>query len=1210
MPNWTEEQKQAIDLRNRNILVSAAAGSGKTAVLVQRIIEIVSNDNIDIDTLLVVTFTNAAAAEMRERIIQAIEDRLLKDLNNTHLQKQQTLIHNAQITTIHSFCLNIIRNNFNVIDLDPAFRIADEVELKLLKADTISDLLEQHYSQEDDNFFDFVETYSTGKKDNVIEDLILQLYTFSQSYPSPHEWLNSLRDLFNIQTEADLQKTKWLKFLLNYIRELVSELENTVNEALAICNEEDGPYMYANALEEDRLLVQKLNAAKTYTDYSNILADLSWTKLTNKKDINVSSEKRESTKFLRDKIKSIINNLKKSYFFQPLEMMIEDIKNSKAVMNELIDLTIEFTDLYSKNKLSKNILDFNDLEHKALDILTTKVGEEYIQTDIAKDLSNYYKEIIIDEYQDSNLVQETILNSISKENQGNPNKFMVGDVKQSIYKFRLARPEMFVQKLNTYSKEIKLDSKYQCIDLHKNFRSRAEVLDSINFIFNQIMIEKLADIEYNDETALYLGASFPPSKSSNNTELMLLDISQDDVDEIEKRESEAKMIAQRIKELINSKFQVYDKEYRNIKYSDIVILLRTVNDWADIFENVLMNEGIPAHSDISAGYFSTIEVQTILSILDIIDNPIQDIPITAVLKSPIFSLTSEQLAIVKSEFREDMYTCITKYIESDLNSDFKFKLIEFKNMLDDFRSHVPYTNIHELIQYILDKTGYYNYILAMPSGNRRAANIDMLIEKAIQYEKTNYKDLFSFLRYIYKLKQYQIDFGETNILGENENVVRIMSIHKSKGLEFPVVFVSGLGKQFNTQDSKSRIVLHPDFGIGNDYIDCIYRTKSATLIKKVISKKIVLESLSEELRILYVALSRAKEKLILTGALKNRDKYMSDISEMVRSYPYEKLSFTLISSAKSYLDWILPALMRHTAFDDILKNSYIYVNKVKSKYMNTNFEPKIIDISDLIEQETKSKLDKQNIKNELINWKPNIFDSQIHNEIENKLNWKYQYSNEVNLYAKLTVTELKTQNLKDEQSQNLIEYKPALEFEPTLPNFMTDRAVGAVKGTIIHKVMQNINLSDINSISDVKNIVDYLVKIQKITNEDKIAINFNEIYNLVKSPLGKRMIKAEQNNKLFKERPFLIGLKANEIDTNFKSDELVLIQGTIDAYFEEDNNYILVDYKTDRASNPETLIENYKLQLDYYQRAIEQITKCKVKQKIIYSFELNQQIEV
>lgn len=1212
--NWTDEQKTAIDLKDKNILISAAAGSGKTSVLVERIIDIITdtNKNIDIDHLLVVTFTKSAASEMRDKIATAIENKLLV-CDSEHIQKQQALVHSAQITTIHSFCLNVIRNNFNMIDIDPSFRVADETELELLKSDIISDLLEKHYNENEENFCEFIESYSTGKNDFAIENLILQLYNFSQSYPYPYQWLNSLRDTFEIVTAEDLENMKWIKFLIEYIHEIATGLENIVSQAIEICSYSDGPYMYLEALYQDRILISNIKNSKSYCELSKFLCGYSWSRLSSKKDENVSIDMRDFVKEFRKEIKTTIDNIKKSYFFQLPEYMADDIRNSKSVMNVLIDLTIEFSDEYSENKMSKNILDFSDLEHKALDILLKKDNNGvYTKTAVAQDLTQYYQQIMIDEYQDINSVQELILNSVSHQNSESPNLFMVGDVKQSIYKFRLAKPEIFMEKYLNYP--VDGNSNQQRVDLSQNFRSRAEILDFVNFIFSQIMDSKLGGIDYDDKAALYLGSEYPTAENLN-TEIIALNLTDENdsdiLDQIDytSKEIEAKAVANRINDMFKSGFKVCSKDrnsYRDLKYSDIVILLRTVSGWSEVFEDILMQEGIPTHCDTSTGYFSTIEIQTILSMLAIIDNPIQDIPFTAVLKSPIASVTSQELAVIKSEFKnKSMYDSVAEYIENGSQSEIRQKLLDFKQLLDRFRDCTPYTDVHELILKVLDETDYYTYVSAMPAGEKRKANIDMLVEKAVQFETTSYRGLFNFIRYIEKIKQYDIDFGEANIFGEDENAVRIMSIHKSKGLEFPVVFVSGMGKQFNNQDARSKIVIHSDLGIGSDFIDYNLRTKSTTLVKKIISKRIYLENLEEELRILYVAFTRAKEKLIITGSVKDFQK----VAKKLNTIPYssERLPFNTLSSAISYFDWLFPAIARHISFNSISDKYNIHVGSLYSKYSDVNFDIKIINVNELVNQEIKVRMQKRDLKQELIQWNTDrVFDLNVHQNISDILNWKYKYENDVNLHSKMTVSELKFlgQDIFSQDSQKLIDDNTVVN----IPKFLNESAdtIGVSRGTVIHKVMQNLDFVSINTVEDVETQIHSLIELNRLDEEAEKIVDLEQIYRFATSSLAKRMIAAK--DRLYREKQFIIGIRANEIDRQFKSNEFILIQGIIDVYFEEDNQIVLVDYKSDRVYSPQLLIQKYRTQLEYYQKALEQITDKKVKEKIIYSFSMSKEI--
>lgn len=1385
---WTSDQQKVIDLRNRNILVSAAAGSGKTAVLVERIIKMISEGEnpVDVDKLLIVTFTNAAAAEMRERILQAIEKKLDSMPDNKHLQKQMMLIHSAQITTIHSFCLNVIRNHFNVIDLDPSFRIADEAELTLLRADVIEELLEDRYEIAEEDFTTFVECYASGKTDTALEELILQLYHFSMSYPWPLDWLESQKKSFRLDSVESLQETEWMIGLLNYIKSMTGDLMCRNEQAREIANSIGGPYMYDEALQEDQLMIRELLEAESYHQYSEVLENLKWKALSRKKDEDVDSTKREQVKAIRDEVKKAVVDIKKNYFYQSEEEMLTDLQKVAPVMKVLIDLTVEFAERYAGAKEEKNLVDFNDLEHFALNILVKKEEGVVVPSNVADDLSEYYEEILIDEYQDSNLVQETILTSISKERLGRNNLFMVGDVKQSIYKFRLARPELFMEKFHTYSLE---EGTKQRIDLHANFRSRAVVLACTNYIFEQIMTKQLGNIDYDDDAALNPGAVFEPcdDRISTTTEVLLVTDEEFDKQEellantdknqssesesgienndgktevrketkkdtkIEKteldkeqeeytaRELESRAIGLRIKELIQPEtgLKVWNKEkkcYETARYRDIVILLRTMSGWSQTFADTLMSMGIPAFSDTQSGYFSTIEIRTILNMLRVIDNPRQDIPLTAVLHSKMVGLTSTDLAIIRGVKDDcDMYDAVKYYaqmyqavvdnksakdsgtdpnkdpnkgvnqdietefindnegdsteenlkaasyivetseLDNRINEEIGSKLIIFFNRLENYRECIAYTPIHELIWLVIRDTGYYNYVSAMPAGDRRKANIDMLIERAVQYEATSYHGLFQFVRYIEKLHKYDIDFGEAVTVGEGENTVRIMSIHKSKGLEFPVVFVAGMSKVFNNQDARSKLVIHPDLGIGPDYVDPDLRIKSPTLLKKFIQKRIVLENLGEELRVLYVALTRAKEKLILTG-------YVPSVGDKLKKWSDTKdqtnrsLLFQKLAGAGNYFDWVMPSLVRHKDCNCLLQQYNILpgvnLEPNKERDAEANFDIKTIDVLRTVEEEVARQLVNTDKKQRLLQWDAElVYDESIREAIHEQLGFEYPFANEVKLHAKVTVSELKKlgQMIDDEESMQLfnsndsnlvgepsplqessqthesqiqdqMEEPIPFEYQDTdkeevnqienglenhiedidnelLPRFMLESVPvqGARRGTVYHKVLECIPILDEPTVAKIQYATRQLVEKTILTEEEEAVVNPYQIVAFMKSDIAKRMERAGRQGKIHREQQFVFSMKANEIRPDFMSEEPILVQGIIDCFFEEDGQIVIVDYKTDhipKENGEEILRSRYKVQLDYYQRAIEQTTGKKVSQRILYSFALQKEVEV
>ena len=1211
--NWTREQRQVIDLRKRNILVSAAAGSGKTAVLVERILAMIADDTnpIDIDRLLIVTFTKAAAAEMRERIGRAIEKKLEDDPQNMHLQRQSALVHIAKITTIHSFCLSIIRNYSSQLEIDPGFRVAEEGELRLLRADVLEALLGDYYESGSESFGNFIETYAMGKADYGISDLILRLYDFSQSYPWPQKWLEECRRTYDHTELKELSKTAWMEYLIQDVQIQAEELVLQSEYGLKLCKEPDGPYMYIKAYESDRAALLLLQKAQTYEEICQVLQYLSFDRLSPKKDESVDEYKKSAARAIRERIKSALKRIKEFYYMEDVNVISQDLAGSREAVGMLIQLTLDFTQRFRDKKREKNLLDFNDFEHLALEILVEENGGEPIPTQTAVLLSHQYEEILIDEYQDSNLVQETLLKSISRERRGQPNIFMVGDVKQSIYRFRLARPELFMKKYEDYKAE---DGPYQKIELHKNFRSRASVLNSINFIFYRIMRKALGNIEYTEDSALYAGAFYPETTdlvTGTSTELLLVDLEEGIADKKSKeaaaqtdytvKELEAKLIAKRIKELTDQEkgLSILDKEsgnYRIAEYRDIVILLRSFSGWADVFVNVLVNEGVPAFAQSQSGYFTALEVQTVLCMLKIIDNPMDDIPLAAVLKSPIVGLSSKELAIMVSAFKNQaktgvpggIYGAWLNYLElADGLEALKRKLLNFRKQLNHFRHLKTYLNIHDLLYRVLEETGYYAYASAMPLGEVRKGNLDMLIEKAVVYEKTSYHGLFHFIRYIEKLQKYDTDYGEAAPMGENDNTVRIVTIHKSKGLEYPIVFLGGMSKAFNKQDSYHKILLHPDLGIATDYVDVERRIKSPTLMKKVFRRKTELEDMGEELRVLYVALTRAKEKLIMTGTGKDLPKKLEEYKDS-GGFGMQ-LPFTYISKANSYLDWILMCLGSPDQYPEA----------------KDLFKIQVFGIKDLIRDELEKQIVAETAKEAIIAMDISaVFHEETRKELEKKLLYSYPYEASVSMHTKMSVSELK------QYGQMIDETKSELPFieasHPTLPGFLQENKPlkGALKGTAYHRVLQLLDFKEMDHTEKAGYEVRQLLEDGKISHSVYNAIYIPDLETFFHSLIGQRMIKAAKNNSLHKEEQFVMGV------TEEISGEMVLIQGIIDAFFEEEDGLVLVDYKTDYIleGQEKELTNRYRVQLEYYGMALEKMTGKKVKEKIIYSIGLGKGI--
>ena len=1257
--SWTTEQQQVIDLRNRNILVSAAAGSGKTAVLVERIVKIITDKNhpVDIDHLLIVTFTNAAAAEMRERIGNAIEKALDEQPGDEHLLRQLTLIHNAQITTIDSFCLYVVRNHFHEIDLEPNFRIGDEGELKLLREDVLGKVLEQNYEEPSEAFSDFVEGYASGRTDAALNEMILQLYEFSRSYPWPEKWLDSFVGAYRIETREELDRAEWLAPLTENICFVLKDCEQLLKQALAITQQDDGPDMYEKAVQSDLEKYEGLSRLTSFCELSEALSDIKYDRLASSRGFEGDPDKLELVKSLREQAKDVVKKLCKQYFFCSPEMMIEQLERTEPMLEEVVRLTKQFADEFAAAKRRKNLVDFHDVEHFALQILVDEETEKAKKT--AEEFRDTFEEIMIDEYQDSNEVQETLLRSISREERGENNIFMVGDVKQSIYRFRLARPELFMKKYDSYSLE---ESTTQRIDLHKNFRSREEVLTCTNDIFYKIMARSLGNVEYDAEAALYPGASYPVS-ADFIPEILLADSNDElleDTELTDKKTLEAKIVAEEIKHLMKTQ-PVTDKAAGTLRaahYSDIVILLRSLSGWADSLVEVLNENGIPAHTVSSTGYFSTVEVQTVLSMLRLLDNPRQDIPMAAVLRSPMAGLNDEELAVLRLEdgsvpFHEAVLELAEGLYEEGgqieisnseedqkqgRNADEKTenhieitahrKLLKFYKKYKQLRQLVPDTPIHELIEIILRETGYGHYVAAMPAGNRRTANLNMLLEKAAAYEKTSYKGLFHFVRYIDELQKYDVDFGEADMVGENEDVVRIMSIHKSKGLEFPIVIVSGMGKNFNKQDTRSKMVLHPELGIGLDYMDGKLRIKSPTIAKKAIAKQIDLENLGEELRVLYVALTRAKEKLILTGTLKDAAEKLEFYRQQAElSKAAEKpLPYLTREGASGYLDWILPAVLSY----------------------GDKYPVRIVEAAELVLDEVENQLEQNENLTERIE-EIEAADTQLVGQLKQRFSQRYPYQVDVLRKNKYSVSELKHRAMREKFEAEQEETIPAFLEEPvtpTIPLFIQrEESVeqetanrGALRGTAVHRVME---CYDFASEKSVHEQMEAMEKEEKITADMRALVREQTVADFVSSETGKRMALAQRGGALYREKPFVMGFTEEELEnygfgvgSNTDSceniyektdsdqekeeqkkvrheEDLTLIQGIIDVFWIEKDGIVLLDYKTDRVQQAKELIDRYETQLKLYADALERVfaaRKLKVKEILIYSFSLEQLI--
>ncbi len=1206
---FTKEQQQVIDLRDRNILVSAAAGSGKTAVLVERIITRLTKDKepLDVDRLLIVTFTEAAAAEMKERIHMAIEKALEEDSDNVHLQRQSTLIHQAKITTIHQFCLSVIRDYFHTIDLDPSFRVGDEGELKLLKKDVVEKVLEDAYKEGKPEYLAFVEGFASGKTDTKLEELILQMYEFSRSFPNPNSWMDFCVTQYEVNSPEELNEKPFIVEAVQEVKQYLQDIDILLKNAIDICDSDGGPVAYREALQLDREQILTLRACSSFAEMQKAVQNITWDKLKANRDKAISEQKIQQVKNMRDEVKKTLKSLAEQYFFDSLEEMQIDMNIAREHMRVLVNLVKMFSAEFLAAKQSRKVIDFSDMEQYALQILTKEENGEFLPSEVAENYQQKFAEVMIDEYQDSNFVQEAILTSVSGVHKGHYNIFMVGDVKQSIYRFRLSRPELFMEKYHTYSVEY---GKKQRIDLHKNFRSRREVLESTNFIFQQIMTSKFGGISYDEKAALYIGAEYKES-ACNDTEVLLIETPERKA--AERVEIEALAVANRIKELMST-YHVQDKKtgrLRKVRYGDIVILSRNVKGWTDVFAKVLNEEGIPTYAGSQEGYFQTREIQTVMNYLKILDNPRQDIPFAAVLTSMFADLSSEDLAELKcSTDAKSLYDSVRQYIEIGTRAELKERLHKFMEIYESFREKVPYLAIHVFLWKLLEETGYGDYAASLPGGVQRAANLQMLVEKAVAFEGTSYKGLFNFVRYMEQLQKYNVDYGEASVMEEEADVVTLMSIHKSKGLEFPVVFVTGLAKQFNQQDTRQSVILHSDLGAGIDMINVAARIKAPTILKKIIGQRTLKEAIAEEQRVLYVAMTRAKEKLILTGTLQDVEKQMESYAQIC-SHQEMVLPYYSLTKANKYVDWIMPALLRNHCSAKILDDLGI-----SSPYQNELFnisvpiQLKWLTELDLVESEAEEIVEDLVTKEVLQSWgTEQIYDIAMQGRLAEQFSYSYPYVDSSVVKQKMSVSELKKKIYLEEESEQVFKEEEVI---PLLPKFLQENETlsGASKGTAYHRLMELLDfVKDRDEAILAEEIASYQVQ-GYLTEEMGDCILRKDILTFFKSPVATRARHAAEKNLLFREQPFVLGVEAEEVYGPVGHQETVLVQGIIDVYFEEDGELVVLDYKTDRIFQESELRERYHAQLDYYAKALEQLTGKTVKEKLIYSFALQTTIEV
>lgn len=1236
---FTPQQQQVIDLHGCNILVSAAAGSGKTAVLVERIIQMICDEKhpVDIDRLLIVTFTNAAAAEMRERILSGISARLIQQPESEHIQKQATLIHNALITTIDSFCLFLIRNHFNVIGLDPAFRVADEGELKLLEQEVLGELLEEKYAEGAEAFRYCVEYFCPGGREIVLEQHILDLSRYAASFPWPEEWLEERKKDYDAGDVDALLHSPYGKYLTGHIRQMAQGCAEKLRRILVLCRMPDGPYMYEELVEQELEQVESLCGCETLKQYGERIPAVNFGRLPVKKDDTVSLLKRELAKNLRNEVKGTLQELWERFFATPWELAVRQGQECIGPLGTLLELTLEFGRRMRAQKQEKKIIDFSDMEHYALEILLERVPSEEGITEtsagtgaeafeaavkgscgeakgakrvvrpsaVAMEYRKYFREILIDEYQDSNLVQEYLLKAVSGEEDGQFNRFLVGDVKQSIYKFRLARPELFLEKYDTYQEE----GCCRRIDLSRNFRSRTQVVESVNQVFSRLMSRETGGIVYDERAALYAGASYPAGEGCES-ELLLVEKPKGKGD-LTAKQAEALAIAQKIKDL-RASFRVTDKgsgTLRPVRFSDMVILLRTNSGWDEEFKRVLEEEGIPVYIASKTGYFGATEVQELLQLLRVLDNPRQDIPLYGVLHSVFGGFTEEEIALIRSRQKgATLYEALCGYEGDEGDDGLQARIAGFLAALDRYRDCTVYMPIRELLQAVVEDYDYLNYVTALPAGSKRRANVEMLFTKASDFGQTSYFGLFHFIRYIEQLEKYDVDYGEADTLDENADVVRIMSIHKSKGLEFPVTFVAGLSKRFNMQDVNQSLIVDMDLGVAIDYVNPVLRVKNKTLRRSVLSCKMKEDNLAEELRVLYVALTRAREKLILSAALEKAEEKW----ELYRENPEGRLSYLDFMGAGSYLDFLLPVLG------------------------DTDINVTVTDAARLLGKGIREQMSLMERRERLLHAQEWADEDAIA-QLEQRFSFSYPFWQLEKLYTKTTVSELKIAAMadRDEAAFHAFEEK---EVVPYIPEFRREKETvsGAVRGSAFHRVMELLDFEGLLGAQFgrqeegrlpgeafpgdyeaflagqdrdmtkrlLQEFLDKETAQLRLSEEYRHALNLEKLVHFLEGPLAYRMWKAQREDALYREQPFVLGISAARLGEDFPGQETVLIQGIIDVFFVEEDGGVLLDYKTDVIDSMEELWNRYEAQMDYYEEALTRLMAVPVKEKLLYSFYL------
>ena len=1193
---FTPGQQSVIDARKSNLLVSAAAGSGKTAVLTARIISLLTDPEhpIDIDRMLIVTFTKAAAAEMRERIGKAIADYVATHPEDRRMDRQAALLHNAQITTIDSFCLYVVKNNFADIGLDPGFKILDTGERTLMMQDAMEALLEEEYARGEEDFAHLMESYCPNGRENAVIEMIQRLFDFSMSHPQPEQWIRAAMEEAQVTDLAQAGNMPWFARLTQSADEMVRKIRELAEQALDLCQSPGGPEAYLSAAADYRLFAERLSETTEYARRREILSALEIPKLSSKKGKEEDPEMRAQAKQRIDQAKELLRDLQEQYGMSA-EQYAAAQREIGLNTTALCRLTLAFMGRFAQSKRERNVLDFTDMEHFALQILLTEQDGEVVPSRAAQEYRDFFEYICVDEYQDSNYVQEYVLKSIARED----DYFMVGDVKQSIYRFRLARPEIFLGKYESFEEE----GINRRIDLNQNFRSRREVIDFVNCIFRQIMRKDTAGMDYDDRAALYVGADYPEDPAGYYAaELLVLDPREtaEDAEEEEtdaeigrkptKREWECRLVADRIHRMMRDGFLVWDravKALRPVRYSDIVILVRSIKDYEKPMRQTFAEYDIPMHCGTQAGYFETLEVRMTLSALQVLDNPQQDIPLYACLTSFLKIFTEEDIAALRAgQKKGSLYHLLRTYGDvENADPEMLAKIGKFMEWLKRYRALAKYRKVRELLGELFAETGYPDYVTALPGGMQRRANLELLLERASDYENGSYQGLFHFVRYINQLKSREVDFGEAGLLDESADVVRMMTIHKSKGLEFPVCICMGLYKKFNMQDAANAMLLDSDLGIGLDMVDPKKRCKSKGIKRSVLSQKSREDALAEEMRILYVALTRAKEKLILT-----------DVREAEEGETVEAPDTFAIRKAGNAMQLIRMAL---AAEGELIRTERIlHPEDLKAQ---------------IVKEAAEATVDEQ-----ILHQRELPVDEELRQRLRAEAERVYAHPELKGLYTKTSVSELKHAAYDEEEAKRVFETERREAYIPAFAKGEdAEESSGTSRGSAFHRFLELLPYETMPERTEKETLTAWLIASReqmrasgRLSKEYDGLISLPAMERFLQQEIAGRMAAAAKAGRLYREQPFFMGVPAVELDESFPAEEQIIVQGVIDVYLEEDDGLVLLDYKTDRVRMEEELVTRYRTQLELYARALQQIRGLPVREKLIYSFALNRVITV